>query len=244
MMAINLIFMFKILTQYLSLEDFLAYLTGDGSRRDRDYVWRQWEVAVDEHGADFSIIINDKVVLNWEDFPHHAIIRHFNNRLASLLKIGIEEITIYHGSDAWNALKDIKLILKLIDGEVAFDVNRHDCEGSFAGLNILNGQQREPLISVIEEFLKLKRMYRKIFEDALHDLVPPTDYERMMSITFNQVNVFRGKGYNDWLPLEQAWSDYKKQHNITDEDVKKAITEEEEKDKLLRKNKRKWWKFK
>ena len=49
--------------------------------------------------------------------------------------------------------------------------------------------------------------------------------------------------YNRWHPLEQAWEEYKQKHNITEEDIKKAITDEERKDELLRKKQRKWWKF-
>ena len=234
--------MFKILTQNFSLEDFLACLTNDNSTRDRDYVWQQWETEKNEGAVGFKIIINGQAVFGGikpgAAVPHRSFIRHFNNELVSLLKTGVGEITIHRGSGVRNDLKDIKLILKQIDDQVAFNVNRHDCEGSYAGLNILNGQQREPLILVIEEYLKLKHQYRKIYEDGLRDLVPAKDYERMMSLTFKQVEVLRGYGYDDWLPLEQAWSDYKKQRNITDEDVKQAITDEEEKERKMEK---KWW---
>jgi len=103
------------------------------------------------------------------------------------------------------------------------------------------------LFQAVEEVLRVKKEYKKICIDVAK-AIKPNDIDEFMS------NIIVERDYNEsyiqpdeqsyyWINLFDVWSDYKKQHNITDEDVKRAIAEEEEKDELLRKKKRKWWKF-
>lgn len=75
----------------------------------------------------------------------------------------------------------------------------------------------------------------------IHKAYNPTEASKLVYEyefkKFHETEIHRViRNYYEWFPLEQAWQEYKQKHNISDEDVKKAIAEEKEKERKMEKN--------
>lgn len=92
------------------------------------------------------------------------------------------------------------------------------------------------LYQAVEDVVDAIKKYRVVYLEAVK-IISPQDLDSIEKLFFSNTEKL---DFSDtpWLPLEQAWLNYKKQHNITDEDVKKAIADEEEKEKKMKKQ---WW---
>jgi len=84
----------------------------------------------------------------------------------------------------------------------------------------------------IEEAVRAIKEYREVYLEAVR-IISPEYLETVKKLFFSSKEKLY---YSDtpWLPLEQAWQEYKQKHNISDEDVQKLIKQEEKKNK-------KWW---
>ena len=83
--------------------------------------------------------------------------------------------------------------------------------------------------------LRATKEYSEAFSEAVNRVTPDV-LKKAKECFFNRGKIILSD--TPWLPLEQAWTEYKLEHHITDEDVKKAIAEEEEKEKKMKKT---WW---
>lgn len=82
------------------------------------------------------------------------------------------------------------------------------------------------LYQVVEEVIRAINEYENVFFEAVRR-VSPKDLPEVKKLYFNREKV----SFSDtpWLPLEQAWQEYKQRHNISDEDVQRIIKQEESK---------------
>ena len=225
--------MFKLQTEYLTEQYIFEKLTAEGSNYDYDYFWTHFQYELCEQTASFDIIINGEIILGSSlsqlALPHNQFIRDFNNAIFNLLKNSEGVFEVHSMPYVGNSVGNVAIIMKLCDlRTVAFylKINKKPYN-SLSDSKELNGQTAS-LYQVVEEFLDLKAFYCSIFINVITKLAKPEEKDYMLNLALRR----------DWLPLEQAWADYKKQHNITDENVKKVIAAEEAKEKKMIKQ---WW---
>ena len=156
------------------------------------------------------------------DCLFHNTLKSYNNALYKLIMgFGDEYINTGLGTGVSRLVRISKVGNNLI-----FEFKPY-------GTNKRWGVYQTNFVQALEEFTKAVREYRSICERVIK-VVTPDNVEESLRLLLKEVSWV----YEPWFPLAQAWTDYKKQHNITDEDVKKAITEEEEKEKKMKKT---WW---
>lgn len=102
--------------------------------------------------------------------------------------------------------------------------------------------ERVHLYQFIEETITGIKEYQNSILKAT-EKISPQDVEKVKNEHFSY-DMTQKYTYRAWLPLETAWQEYKKQHNITDEEVRRIIKEEEEKEKeherAFKKQSKKW----
>lgn len=201
-------------------------------------------------GTPVYLDINGRKIINGSSVAVSSTLNFLlklNNAFYYLLN-GQEKAEVYVGKiyrkdeTTGNKQKDFILNLELVleDNELVVSFSEPVLEEIGYGkkskyIDIKN--ERVNFYQAIEEVVEATKKYRETYLEAIQ-IISPKDVETVEKIYFSN----NGKlDFSDapWLSLEQAWFNYKKQHNITGADIKKIIAEEE-KDKKMRK---KWWKI-
>lgn len=162
------------------------------------------------------------------------VLLEFNNALYTLLqskksaRMFITHFGQYKGTTLDSKGSSLYFVLELRGAKLLISSTR-PIQGVFLQNESVHFYQ------IVEEVVRSTKEYTEAVFEAVRKISPDA-LKRIKNYYFNSEKILHSD--TPWLPLEQAWLDYKKQHNITDEDVKKVIAEEEEKEKRLQK---KWW---
>jgi hypothetical protein len=179
-----------------------------------------------------DIKINGKRITLPDDGPYGTMgyavgdtLKNINNSFCVLLIKG-EAVVVFNRPDL--------LKMKIVDDKILFTnekIRRPE-------LQVAVKDEPANLIQAVEEVIKAKDKYKEICLKAAKK-IKPKEIDNFMRIALlerkiKDSDLISNDNANPfWIDLRDVWLDYKKQHNITDEDVKKAIAGEE-KDKISR----------
>ncbi|MDO8499765.1 MAG: hypothetical protein Q7S66_03845 [bacterium] len=168
------------------------------------------------------------------------VLLEFNNTLYQILagaKLG--RVFIYDKSfrprketHTGNSASGLYLVVELRDVKLLISTTE-PVQRSGAWISLQN--ESVHMYQVIEEVIKVKKEYFDAFLKAV-SIISSEVLDLVKLNYFNDKKIL----YSDtpWLPLEQAWTDYKQQNSITDKEVERIIADEETKEKSAQK---KWW---
>lgn len=238
--------MLKIYIPDFIVEKILEWLRDDGTRKISNELIKDWLESHIVIGGDYlmQFIVNNKKLLGDKlAYSIHQNLRIINNEFYKILTTGSIG-TIYF--DAGSGYETQRLTVRINNTVIIFNAIN---ENLINYDNLIKGENLHPfqnevrneevnLIQAIEEVRRIVNNYKNVCKQIL-DKATPNVASELMKTMFGANWVFK----EPWLPLEQEWLAYRKKHNITDEDVKRALTKAKEEEKAQQKAIKPWWKI-
>lgn len=191
-----------------------------------------------ESGAGMRFVINNKSLLyDTLSYVIHLNLKKINNELHKIL-VGERIGKIYF--DAGCGYYTQTLTVRTEGDLIIFDTDESlDVSKEAHPLRDKIKNEQVNLIQAVKEVIRVVREYHEICRKTA-EIAVPNEVEKFMDILFKEKSV----ADEYWLPLEEAWFEYRAKHNITDEDVKRALSEAKEEEKIEQeKFKKPWWKI-